>query len=270
VVAAIVVRLPFCSSPAALPVLFRLWRGKGTASQVELAAEMVKLLAGAFPGRVVHGVGDAAFHGEALIVEGTTWTTRPPSNAVLYGPKPPRTGKRGRPKVKGDRLGTCAQMAAQATWTDAVIDVYGQDTAVQVAAAGALWHGSFKTAPGRVVLIALCQGSQAGVEEAGGDGLLDCGHRAVGPLACSGNTPAPNRRQPAQHGQRPSQQPVLRAGLTPTASVLPRPRPGASCGRECHRPHRDCPASSDPGENSDSMGRLNSSAILKASGRLGS
>ena len=134
-------------------MLFRLWRGKGTASQVELAAEMVKLLAGAFPGRVVHGVGDAAFHGEALIVEGTTWTTRLPSNAVLYGPKPPRTGKHGRPKVKGDRLGTCAQMAAQATWTNAVIDVYRQDTAVQVAPAGALWHGSFKTAPGRVVLI---------------------------------------------------------------------------------------------------------------------
>ena len=41
VVAAIVVRLPFCSSPVALPVLFRLWRGKGTASQVDLAAEML-------------------------------------------------------------------------------------------------------------------------------------------------------------------------------------------------------------------------------------
>ena len=48
-IAAIVVKLPFCSSPAALPVLFRLWRGKGTPSQVELAAEMVKILAGAFP-----------------------------------------------------------------------------------------------------------------------------------------------------------------------------------------------------------------------------
>ena len=47
VVAAIVVRLPFCPSPAALPVLFRLWRGKGTASQVQLAAEMMMLLAGA-------------------------------------------------------------------------------------------------------------------------------------------------------------------------------------------------------------------------------
>ena len=38
--------------------------------------EMMKLLAGAFPGRAVHGTGDAAFHGESLIVEGTTWTTQ--------------------------------------------------------------------------------------------------------------------------------------------------------------------------------------------------
>jgi hypothetical protein len=153
VIAALVVRLPFCSSPVALPVLFRLWRGKGTASQVELAAEMLGKLAGAFPGRVVHGTGDAAFHGESLVVEGATWTTRLPANAVLYGPKPPRTSKRGRPRVKGDRLGTCAQVAVGAAWTGAVIHVYGQDTAVQVAAAEALWHGSFKTAPGRVMLI---------------------------------------------------------------------------------------------------------------------
>ncbi len=153
VVAALVVKLPFCSSPAALPVLFRLWRGKGTASQVELAAQMMKLLAGAFPGRAVHGTGDAAFHGESLIAEGTTWTTRLPANAVLYGPKPPPTGKRGRPRVKGDRLGTCAQIAVSATWAGAVISVYGHDTTVQITVIDALWHGSFKTAPGRVVLV---------------------------------------------------------------------------------------------------------------------
>ena len=153
VIAAIVARLSFCSSPVALPVLFRLWRGKGTASQVDLAAGMVKLLAAAFPGRDVHGTGDAAFHGQALVVEGTTRTTRLPANAVLYGPEPPRTGKRGRPRVKGDRLGTCAQIAAPAAWTGTVINVCGHDTAVQVADAEALWHGSFKTAPGRVVLI---------------------------------------------------------------------------------------------------------------------
>ena len=153
VVAAVVVKLPFCPSPVALPVLFRLWRGKGTATPVDLAAEMVKLLAGAFPGWAVHGTGDAAFHGETLVMKDATWTTRLPANAVLYGPKPPPTGKRGRPRVKGDRLGTCAQIAQAADWKEAVICAYGQDTPVQIASAQALWHGSFKTAPGRVVLV---------------------------------------------------------------------------------------------------------------------
>jgi len=153
VVAALVCRLPFCSSPVALPVLFRLWRGKGTPSQVELAAQMLGKLAEAFPGRALHGTGDAAFHGQSLIAEGTTWTTRLPANAVLYGPRPPRTGKRGRPRVRGDRLGTCAQIAQAADWAAAVINIYGHDTTVQVAAAEALWYGSFKSAPGRVVLV---------------------------------------------------------------------------------------------------------------------
>jgi hypothetical protein len=153
VVAAIVVQLPFCSSPVALPVLFRLWRGKGTASQVELAAQMLKIPARAFPGREVHGTGDAAFHGEHLVVEGASWTTRLPANAVLYGPKPPRTGRRGRPRHKGNRLGTCAQIAAGTAWQDTVIHAYGQDAAVQIACCPALWHGSFGTAPGRVVLV---------------------------------------------------------------------------------------------------------------------
>src|SRR6266853_209406 len=130
-IAAIVVKLPFCSSPVALPVLFRLWRGKGTPSQVELAAEMVKILAGAFPGRVVHGVGDAAFHGRPLVIEGTTWTTRLPASAVLYGPKPPRTGKRGRPRVKGARLGKPARIAADATWQEVTVTCYGASAAMQ-------------------------------------------------------------------------------------------------------------------------------------------
>ncbi|HUY46488.1 MAG TPA: transposase [Streptosporangiaceae bacterium] len=153
VIAAIVVKLPFCSSPAALPVLFRLWRGKGTASQVALAAEMVKLLAGAFPDQGVHGVGDAAFHGEPLVIEGTTWTTRLPASAVLYGPKPPRTGQRGRPRVKGARLGKPAQIAAAATWQEVTVTCYGHTAAMQASAAAALWHGSFGTAPGRLVLV---------------------------------------------------------------------------------------------------------------------
>jgi len=152
VIAAIVVQLPFCSSPVALPALFRLWHGKGTPSQVTLAAEMMSLLVAAFPGREVHGVGDAAFHGEPLVIEHATWTTRLPASAVLYGPKPPPTGKRGRPRVKGARLGTCAEIAAAADWQDITVNCYGQAVTMQAAVADCLWYGSFKDAPGRLVL----------------------------------------------------------------------------------------------------------------------
>ena len=152
-VAAIVVKLPLCPSPVALPVLFRLWRGKGTASQVQLAAQLLEILARAFPGREVHGTGDAAFHGQALAVEDTTWTTRLPASAVLHGPKPPPTGKRGRPRVKGDRIGTCKDAAGTLAWEDVTVHVYGSDKKAQVASCPALWYGSFKSAPGQLILM---------------------------------------------------------------------------------------------------------------------
>ena len=46
VVAGIVVDLPFCARPVCLPVLFRLWLGKGAASPVRLAGQMLEVLAG--------------------------------------------------------------------------------------------------------------------------------------------------------------------------------------------------------------------------------
>ena len=137
----------------ALPVLFRLWRGKGTASQVDLAAQMLTTMTGAFPGRIIHGAGDAAFHGTPLICENSTWTTRLPANAVLFGPAPARTGKRGRPRKKGTRLGTPAQIAGGAHWQTVTVNIYGQARTVQAAVTEALWHGSFKDAPGQAVLV---------------------------------------------------------------------------------------------------------------------
>ena len=148
-----VVKLPCCPSPAALPVLFRLWRGKGTASQVRLADDLLELLVQAFPGRQVHGTGDAAFHGEPLVIEGTTFTTRLPASAVLCGPKPPPTGKRGRPREKGDRIGTCKDAAVAADWQDVTVRIYGKDQQAQATARPALWHGSFAGAPGQLVLM---------------------------------------------------------------------------------------------------------------------
>ncbi|MGH3197338.1 MAG: transposase, partial [Streptosporangiaceae bacterium] len=101
----------------------------------------------------VHGTGDAAFHSQSLVIKGTTWTTRLPSNAVLHEPKPPPTGKRGRSRATGDRIGKCKDAAAAADWRDTVIRAYGEETTVQAAARPALWYGSFKSAPGQLVLV---------------------------------------------------------------------------------------------------------------------
>lgn len=153
VIAGIAVRLPFCSSPVCLPVLFRLWAGKGTASPVELAGELMARIAAEFPGRPVHGVGDAAYHGRPLLVPGATWTTRLPANAALFALAPPRTGKRGRPALKGVRLGKPEDLAAGATWRRATVGRYGRSQAADLAEVGCIWYGSFGNAPGRCVLV---------------------------------------------------------------------------------------------------------------------
>ncbi len=146
-------RLPAAPSPVALPVLFRLWRGRGTASQVTLAAELMTMLAGAFTCRAVHGTGDAAFHGDPLACGDFTWTTRLPASAVICGPKPPPAGKGGRPRKKGERIGTCKDAAAAADWQEVTVRIYGKDQKVQAAAFPGLWHCSFGDAPGQLVLM---------------------------------------------------------------------------------------------------------------------
>src|SRR4029077_14763410 len=94
IIIGICVTVPFCSHPVCRPVLLRLWRGKGTASPVQLARELISILAQVFPDRLVHAVGDAPYHGKALLLPATTITTRLPANAALYALAPPRTGKR--------------------------------------------------------------------------------------------------------------------------------------------------------------------------------
>ena len=66
VVVGVIVQVPFLSRPICLPVLCRRWQGKGTASTVELAAQMITVIAGRVPGRCVHVVADAAYHGTSL------------------------------------------------------------------------------------------------------------------------------------------------------------------------------------------------------------
>ncbi|TQC38866.1 transposase [Rhodococcus sp. WS4] len=153
VVAGIVVRLPFHSHPVCLPILFRLWAGKGTASPVELAGVILTVLVDAFPDRGIHAVGDAAYHGTPLLVAGTTITTRLPTNAALYAPAPPRTGRRGRPAKKGARLPGLAALAEAAVWFTVTVHRYGRTDTVAIAVTDCLWYGAFGDAAGRLVLV---------------------------------------------------------------------------------------------------------------------
>jgi len=153
VIAGIVVRLPLCTAPVCLPVLMRLWAGKATTTPVELAAQLLALITAAFPDRDVHGVGDAAYHGRPLLVAGMTWTTRLPANACLFDTAPPRTGRRGRPALKGRKLGRPAALATDAAWGKTAVYRYGRIETVHLAERACLWYGSFGNRPGRCVLV---------------------------------------------------------------------------------------------------------------------
>jgi hypothetical protein len=155
VVVGVIAQVPFLSRPICLPVLCRRWQGKGHASTVELAAQMITIIAGRVPGRRVHVVADAAYHGSSLrdLPAGVTWTTRLPRNAVLYHRAPQRSGKRGRPRLKGDRIGTPAQAAATCAWRTESVARYGRTDTVSIATLDCLWYGVFGPLHVRMVLV---------------------------------------------------------------------------------------------------------------------
>ena len=99
--------------------------GAANGSTVELAAQMIAEIADWLPGRELHLYADGAY--ASLVgadLPRTVVTSRLRRDAALYEPAPPRTGKRGRPRTKGDRLPTPPELAAAATdWVDADIDL---------------------------------------------------------------------------------------------------------------------------------------------------
>jgi hypothetical protein len=154
VVAGIVVELPFTSRPVCLPVLARLWRPRHT-GKLAHARQMAELIAARHPDRIVHVVGDAAYVGEHLrgLESQLTWTSRLKVTSVLHALAPPRTGTSGRPRTKGERLGTPADLARTATWHTAQVKRYGRLDTVEIAEIVCLWYGSFHTRTVRVVLV---------------------------------------------------------------------------------------------------------------------
>lgn len=170
----------------ALPVLFRLYqsskrggtvdgparRTRGVRShaaqtahaalprrtKLELAREVVGIVAGWAGERSVWVVADSAYAGRTLL-EG-----RPPHvhlisrlrrDAALWTPPPPRRpGQRGRPRRRGVRLPTPTALGASCRrWRPLSVTLYGRSVRVQVFVCRALWYVALRDQPVRVVLV---------------------------------------------------------------------------------------------------------------------
>jgi DDE superfamily endonuclease len=156
VVLAVRVRLPMISRPVAVPVMAKLViKGTTSASRLWLARRMVSRLAGEMPGRQIRATADSAYAGEELkqLPDGVTWTTRLRSNAALHDLPPGRTGKRGRPRVKGDRLPSLAKIAAAAVFSQVTVARYGKTDTIAVHAFTCLWYSVTGAVPVTVILI---------------------------------------------------------------------------------------------------------------------
>jgi hypothetical protein len=150
------VRLPAVRRPVAIPVLAKLViKDTSSASRLWLARRMTEMLAGALPGRDIRVVADSAYAGGELkkLPARVSWTTRLRKDAALYGLPSQRTGRRGRPRQKGDRLPSLATLAATTAFTQVTVTRYGRTAVISAATVTCLWPTVFGTRQVTVVLI---------------------------------------------------------------------------------------------------------------------
>jgi SRSO17 transposase len=160
IVVGIVLRFPFAPGVIwCLPFTFRLyisrkrpksqrWEYVGIEHKTrpELAAEMLQKAAEWFPDRVFHVLGDSAYGGKSILKplpKRFHLTSRLPMNAQLFGPPPARSG-RGRPRKRGARLQSPAQLAAdrRKPWKNLRLVIYGKKKKVQVKEIVGLWRSA--------------------------------------------------------------------------------------------------------------------------------
>ena len=145
---------PWGAMPIAIPVGLRLHR-KGGAKLPALAAELMTELANRLPYRRFTLCADGAY--ACLAGDGlprTTVVSRMRRDAALFGPPPPRTGKRGRPRSRGERLPTPPELAASARRFKRLdIDWRGRTETRLVWSRPVLWYGVCPTAMVRLVVV---------------------------------------------------------------------------------------------------------------------
>lgn len=158
VVLAVVVRVPFSSRWWALPILFRLYRGKKTCppsdylKKTELAHAMIQKVCAAVPDLFVVGTGDLGY------CNGTVLRDRP-ANLIWVGTMRPDAALTGVPtaprRKKGERLPTPQQVARlrSTPWQHLPAHVYGEDRVLHLKTWVAQWYAVCGATPLRLALV---------------------------------------------------------------------------------------------------------------------
>ena len=157
VVITLQVRPPWGGCPIAVPIDMRVHRKKDTVTTIGHAAAMLTQIVGWLPGRSIHLTADGAYATLARdLPAGVHLTCRMRRDAALFEPAPPRTGKRGRPRTKGQRLPTPARLSATLparAFTTIEADTRGRSVTKLVHVTDVLWYAVDKTNLVRLVIV---------------------------------------------------------------------------------------------------------------------
>lgn len=157
VIIGVVVRLPGISDRAfCLPYAARLWwpekaknrpAGEKHKSKCELGAELIRLTRSWLdPGITLRVIVDGGYSNKQLLQgrpQGVHVTGKVRMDAALYAPAPHEpSGKRGRPRKKGERLPSPQQIFhhRHIPWEWIWIRLYGQETIVEAYRYEAIWY----------------------------------------------------------------------------------------------------------------------------------
>jgi hypothetical protein len=153
---------PWGGMPVGLPFNARVARKDHDATTVTLARDMLIELAAWLPDRTFQLACDGAYAtlcGAGL--ERVHVTSRIRRDAAVYELTPPRTGKRGRPRKKGDRLPSLPALANTATaWATVDYDQRGTTITRQLTSRRLLWYGVARDTPLLLVIVRDPQGHQ--------------------------------------------------------------------------------------------------------------
>lgn len=171
VVLGVIVELPFRKGHYfCLPILFRLYLNKQKAQKhrrayrkrTELAVEMLGVLCKHRENQRFHVVGDSAYGGKTVLCRLPTncdLTSRLVKDARLYNAPPVRQpGTNGRPRKRGDRLPTPAEMLA-GRCRRVSLDIYGRTEKARVAHGEARMHAA-PNRPLRIVAVEALAGGR--------------------------------------------------------------------------------------------------------------